>query len=152
MVNIKYIEQFKNTDFMIDLIEIFFIILFTFYTFIKIANINKITVKDFFIIALSNIFLAIITRIIQLEIFTYLSWVIVICLISVVNCINFKKEITYTILVTILSLSISYVIYTVSVMISFFPIKLFGIDFGTDFIRGFLRYDVPSFDISGEEV
>lgn len=128
MVNIKYIEQFKNTDFMIDLIEIFFIILFTFYTFIKIANINKITVKDFFIIALSNIFLAIITRIIQLEIFTYLSWVIVICLISVVNCINFKKEITYTILVTILSLSISYVIYTVSVMISFFPIKLFGIE------------------------
>ena len=128
MVNINYILYFKNPDVIIQIIKMFCIILCTYYSFIKVTDYrNKTNIKAIICI-ISSIIIAVTIKIVQFDIFVYLSWIVIIFLVSLINYLCFNRDIIYVILVTIISLSISYVGYAMSVMIAFFPIKLLNIE------------------------
>lgn len=109
------------------MIEMFFVIIMTYYAYIKITDIKRIKIKDYVVIIITTIPLSIIANIIKLEILSYLRWTIIILVISIINYSISKKDLINTIISSVISLSISYGLYVLAVMISFFPIVLINI-------------------------
>ena len=126
MNSVEFIENIKDVNFRIKVIELCIIILFSFFIFGKINN-EKINQRNRVIILFIVPIIAIVTRFIRFNIRVYLSWIVAVFLLIIVNKIIFKKEIEYTILTTIISLSISYILYVFSVMLAFFPNIIFNI-------------------------
>lgn len=112
-----------------DIIKIFYIIVFTHYMDFKLVNKNfKKGIKNISIIILS-IFINIITyRVMRNELGFSYSIILMILLIS----ITFKKisryRFAYSLLVTVISLTINYIVFSVSVIIAFIPMILFNIE------------------------
>ena len=59
---------------------------------------------------------------------SYYSWLFIAISVILEKFIVFKKELNYTILITIISISISYVIYMISVMVCFIPTAILKIE------------------------
>lgn len=122
-----YIDILKDISSIIKMIEMFFVIIMTYYAYIKITDIKRIKIKDYVVIIITTIPLSIIANIIKLEILSYLRWTIIILVISIINYSISKKDLINTIISSVISLSISYGLYVLAVMISFFPIVLINI-------------------------
>lgn len=121
MNSLEFVRSLGQLDTVIRLIETSFIILYTYIMFIKVSNIKPINSKNIIVILLSIPVISIITIKLKDEVDLYHSSLAMIILITITNLINFKKNIGYSILVTILSLSFNYLLYYISLTITFIP-------------------------------
>lgn len=115
----------KNVE---DIIKIFYIIVFTHYMNFKLINKKlEINVKNILIIVLSIFVNIIIYKIMRNALGLSFSIIFIILLIS----ISFKKiskyRFPYSLLVTVISLTINYIIFSLSVIVAFIPIILLNI-------------------------
>ena len=121
MNNLEFMWNLKNVDFFIKIIESIFIIFFTFFYYIKIINAGIIRKKDIVIIIICSSAIAFIFRLIGYFIDVYLSWLLLILLITMVNNLKYHQELSYCFIITTISLGINYAIYMIALSLSFFP-------------------------------
>ena len=115
MVNLKdiniYVEFIKNSV----------IILFTFYLFNRIMNIKNTNNKNILIITISILIISFIAIYEKYKKDYYLEVLLLIVLISLTNIIIYRKEPIHSLIVTMISYSINYIIYMFSITIAFIP-------------------------------
>jgi len=121
MSGLEFIKSLEDVDKVIKIIELCFIIFFSYYSFKKILNIEKNIIKNKIFIVFSIPIIAIITRKVEYEIDYYYSWTLLILSMATINELIYKKDIIITLLITIISICINYVIYIISVTIAFIP-------------------------------
>ena len=117
---LEYIKQIEDINLMIEIVKLTFIILLTLYTFQKIINEDSIKVKYLIVMIISSLIIAIISIYMEHNLGFYYSSVVLILFITIINKINFHKDNIYTVLLTIVSLGVNYIIYGVSIAIAFF--------------------------------
>lgn len=127
-LNISYfLTDLEDISTIIYILKIFFISICTYYTFFKVLNSKNYVNFKIPIVLFITSFISIICGIIKT---TYGSFSVIICLIvllSILYATITKNKFGYTLLITIISLSINYVIFFISVTISFIPNVLFEI-------------------------
>ena len=117
---LEYIKQIEDINLMIEIVKLTFIILLTLYTFQKIINEDSIKVKYLIVMIISSLIIAIISIYMEHNLGFYYSSVVLILFITIINKIYFHKDNIYTVLLTIVSLGVNYIIYGVSIAIAFF--------------------------------
>ena len=114
MVNLNELED------VIDTIRIIVIIVYTFYVAFKVIN-QKISKKKMILLCILTIPLVAICKIIK-DMYGYGYCIIyMIFLISLIISKLNKNNMSNSILISIMSLSINYIIYFISIAISFIP-------------------------------
>lgn len=124
----KLTDVNNGVDYVIEIIKLSFIILLTLYIFAKITNIKKLKIRKIISTVLCIPITAILAIIIQHKADIYFRWIVLILMLSLINHINFRRNIMYDFSLTIISLSIGYALYMMAVAISFFPIAILKID------------------------
>ena len=120
-----------------SVIEMFFIIIFSYYTFMRVINIKNIKIKNILISLISGLLISIITIKIKYDIDAYYSLLFLVFITGFINFVNYKNDFIYSFLMTIISLCISYIFYIISVFLAFIPKKIFEVQneyIGTIFI------------------
>ena len=121
MDNIEYVNNLSALNSIVKISELISIIICTFYTYVKISNIEKLKIRDKIVIIVSSIIIAILIYYVEKITNVYYGWFILIILVFLINKTIFKENIFYSTLATIISLSISYVLYVISIILAFFP-------------------------------
>ena len=118
----------NNEEVMFDLIRIFFMSFYTYLLNLKIIDYNYKSVKNIIKIILESLFVAFACEYSGrlLGIPYIVIWNAL--MISIIFMIDTKNDIGYSILVTTVSLSINYVIYTVSLVTIFILNKFIDVD------------------------
>ena len=127
MKNLEFMWSLKEIDLNVELIKLSFIIMMTYYAFCKITNIKKQNKWSICIIILTCPLIALISVLSKYKVDLYYSLTLRIVLVILINILLFKKEILYTIIITIISYCINYTIYLLVVIIAFLPNALFMI-------------------------
>ena len=117
---VKFMNSLGNIDKQVKIIELCFIIAFSYYTFIKIYNIENRTNRILFII-LSIPIIAILTRKIEYEINSYYSWTFLLLSMTLINVIIYRKKVSTCLIGTTISICINYIFYIISVVVSYVP-------------------------------
>lgn len=117
-------------NYIIDILKIFFINLGTLYISIKLINKAKIIQINKFII---NIFILLLYSIICKFIKEYIGFsygiVAQSLMMAVLLSLNIKKDLFFSILSILISLSINYIIFFISIDISYIPNVIFNIQY-----------------------
>lgn len=124
----NFMEQLKDVSILTKTVSVFFVILGTYYIFIKISDLNNIKILYKFFIFISIPIISIIVILVQKMIDLYYGYILLLFLIILVNAIYSKLNITNNIIITIISLSLNLMIYIVAIMLSFFPKVIFQIN------------------------
>lgn len=101
------------------MIKIFFINICTYYTFLKIINVKNIFNKKLLIVTLISIVIVITVGFIKSKTNSFMSTICLVILSGLVYSKLHKFNIGYTILIDTISLSINYVLFFISLMITF---------------------------------
>ena len=121
--------ELLTEEIIVDLVRTYFISICTYYTNLKITN-KKEKLKNIEKIILILV-IAIITLICEtIKVIYGFSYTIVceIALIGVYFAINAKSDFTHSVLVTMISLSINYVVFSISIFVNFLINKIIGIN------------------------
>ena len=117
--NFATIYELNNIETTLSILRVIFITLFSYYTNFKIINYTDRTkLKNIFYIIAIIIF-AIICSLLKYETNSLISTICLILITSLIFSINTKNSIWNSILVTVLSISINYILFLISVMINF---------------------------------
>ena len=112
----------------VDIIKIFCLCIFTYYMNFKIINKKiRITVKNTLIVVIDMIVISMICRFIKITVGFSYNIIFMALLISIIFKLFTKQRFAYSLLVTVISLSINYSIFSLSVIISVVPTILFSI-------------------------
>ena len=128
MSNIEFVQELKDVNIILKIIQLCFIILFSNYLFIKIMNIKNISIANIIFNLLIAPIISVVLRILEHEIDSYFSIFTLILIVGLINELYYKKEIIFNLLITMICLSINYVVYIISLMISFIPCSIFKIN------------------------
>ena len=123
----QFIAELSNLNIINYTIKGYFILVFTYYTFIKIINIKGIKKGKTLLSIILIIFIAIISSILNEKYNIYYCIISQVCFMIILNKINFKKDLLYTTSITIISLSISYILLAIAIAVSFIPNVFLGI-------------------------
>jgi len=104
--------------------KIFFMTLYTYYTFLKITNTNTISKFKLFILVINNLLLAFLFTFIRYKFDGFASIIFLIFSSSILYSIITNNKIGYSILITTISLSINYFLFFIATVLYFF-INLF---------------------------
>lgn len=129
-----FFEQTESVNTIISIIEIFFIILYTYYTFKKIID-EKINYKKHILSIMLSILIAILGQNIRERVDLYHSNIFMVTCIILSNVIYYKKDVFYTSSISLISYGINYAVYTISGIIAFIPNAFFKIR--SDYIGAF---------------
>lgn len=111
-----------------DIIKTFYICILTYYTNFKVINKEiKNSWKNNFIVFISMIIIVVICRFIKNILGFSYNIIFMILLINVVFVLLNKQRFAYSLLVTVISLSINYSIFSISVILTFVPIMLLNL-------------------------
>ena len=111
-----------------DIIKIFFITIFTCYMNFKLANMKlKIEMKNICVIAIGTCANILIYRFIENTLGVSYGIIFMILLISIVFKKMSQNRFTYSLLTTVVSITINYIMFSLSVIITVVPIILFNI-------------------------
>ena len=125
-----FIMELALTDMtnIVDIIKIFYICIFTFYINLKLIN-RKLERKfeNYLIIIVSMIVISIICRYVKIQLGFAYYIIFIILLISVIFKEILKQRFAYSLLVTVVSLSINYIIFSLSVIATLIPTVTFSI-------------------------
>ena len=112
----------------VDIIKIFCLCIFTYYINFRIINKKPdYTFKKYIITIIGMIISSIICRIIKNILGFSYNVIFMIFLVSAIFTISSKQRFGYSLLITLISLSINYSIFSLSVLISIIPMALFNI-------------------------
>ena len=116
----EFFMEFKNDDYIVDIIKIFFICLGSFYLNVKIINESpKIKIKEVIILAISFILISILNKILK-EAYGYIySIIITILIIALIFKKMTQNNFTYSMLITTISISITYILLSISIFVDF---------------------------------
>ena len=121
MNNFKYIISLGDIDILIYIIKNFIVYIGTYLLFLHILNIRPLLGKKIIVISPLIIILSIIGGFFSYNIDNFSSFLLVFFFLCLINSIFTKTTFGYTVLVTIISLGINYIIAFVSTIISFIP-------------------------------
>ena len=111
------IMQFGMSN-IVDIIKIFYICIFTYYINFKLINKNfKMALKDCLIIIIGMIVISIICRVVKNILGFSYNIIFMTLLISLAFKVTTKYRFAYSLLVTIISLSINYIIFSISIFV-----------------------------------
>ena len=112
----------------VDIIKIFCLCIFTYHINFKLINKRvEYSFKKFLIVIIGIIIISIICRIIKITLGLLFNIIFMTLLISIMFKLYSKQRFAYSLLVTVISLSINYSIFSLSVCISVIPTILFNI-------------------------
>ena len=111
----------NNITIYIYIVKIFFISICTYYTFTKIINMKPFFNAKLFVICVLSILISVICGVFKYELGTLVSFLLLILCLSIIYWISIKSTLIYSIIFTIISLSINYIIFFIALTISFFP-------------------------------
>ena len=134
MSNLDFIKQLDELNFFTDVLKQTFIIIFSYYIYLRITNISKKSLKIFFLLPISAVIISILTNIIEYNIDSYCSMSLMVLLMTFNNKFCFRSNIEYTILLTIISFCFSYIIYIMSVMVAFLPVTIIQLNDNVNFV------------------
>ena len=116
---IMEIEDIKN---IVDIIKIFYICLFTFYINFKLINQTiKINLRKGIIVIMDIIIISLICRFIKITLGFSYNLIFMVLLISIMFKFFAHQRFAYSLLITVISISINYIIFSLSVIISLIP-------------------------------
>ena len=116
---IMEIEDIKN---IVDIIKIFYICIFTFYMNFKLINQKiKINLKRCVVTVILITIISLICRFIKITLGFLYNLIFMILLISIMFKIFTHHRFAYSLLITVVSISINYIIFSLSVIISLIP-------------------------------
>ena len=116
---IMEIGDIKN---IVDIIKLFYICVFTYYTNFKLINKKiKITLKNLIVVIISMLGIAVICKCIKNLLGYSYNIISMILLISIIFKLLANYRFAYSLFVTVISLSINYSIFSISVLVSFIP-------------------------------
>ena len=103
----------------IDIVKIFFIQIFTYKLSIKFINIRKISTLKKIVIQILILFFAVMLEEIKIcfGFFNYLLYMLV--FISLLHAFSTRSEIIYSIVISLISLSLNYLLFIISIIISY---------------------------------
>ena len=136
MLNINFILNKNDLDIITYILKIFFLGLCTYYIFLRIGNVKKVSSYSTIIVVIYTIITAIISSLIKYTTDSIISTICLILLLSILYTIITKNTIGFSILTTTFALSINYTLFFIAIIISFMPNKSFTID--NDLISLFL--------------
>lgn len=125
----------ENIEMEIDMLKILFIGICTFYTFIKITNTSKNSKRKLIMANLLIVIISILLTFIKYNSNSN-SFFTIICMILLLSWVNSsfsKSNIGYSIFVTIISLSVNYILFFIAIFIVFLVNLLLQIN--NDFIN-----------------
>ena len=122
-----FYEQTETVNTIISIIELFFLILLTCYTYVKLSSIKGISKKNILISIVTSIVIAILGQLIREKVDLYNSIVFITMSIFIGNIINYRQNVIPTISISVLSYSINQALYTFSGVIAFIPNAIFRI-------------------------
>lgn len=117
----------EHVEFNVYVIRTFFLVLFTYYTYLKITNSKIIGKKNHIIVNLFIITIAISVTIITLNINDVTGNVLLVLLLSIVELLTTKNNFGYAILTTIISLSFNYMLFFIVLILSYIINKVYVI-------------------------
>ena len=116
------IFQKESIQNIVDLMKIFFICFYTYYTNLRITN------KRISIIKITYIFIiAIIAKILEKSIGNVYAIISMVILISIICNIKESNNFPQQLLITNISLSINYILFFLSILLTFIPVILINI-------------------------
>ena len=104
----------ENIEMEIDMLKILFIGICTFYTFIKITNTSKNSKRKLIMANLLIVIISILLTFIKYNSNSFFTIICMILLLSWVNSSFSKSNIGYSIFVTIISLSVNYILFFIT--------------------------------------
>ena len=112
----------------VDIIKIFYLSIFTYYVNFKLINKKtQITLKNCVKIILSMIVISVICRFIKnLLGFSY-NIIFMVLLITIIFKVSIKERFAYSLLITMISLSINYIIFSISAFIAYNLVLIFNV-------------------------
>ena len=119
-INIDYMQE--QIDLSIDIAKFVFIMMCTFYTNFKLTN-KKIQFN--FRILLYNVIISVVSGILRYKI-SYIECIV--CSVVIVSFIFSTDNIRQGMISTLISLSINFIIFTISIIINYFTNLIFGIN------------------------
>ena len=129
MSNLDFMLNLEDISISVELIKTSAIILFSFFLYAKFLNLKDFKFKSIIIAIISVPIISIIVTKEKYKTDSYQGIFLLIFLCSILNIIIYKRDIINSILVTIISLSINYMIFVISITIAFFrrpPLLLSG--------------------------
>lgn len=126
MWNLTEVEKIENVR--IEIIKIIFICFITLYLFAKITDLKYASFKKVILTFLCIPLISVFAIIIRGKTDIFFSWLVIILFISLLSFIKSKNNYLYSLSLTIISFSISYVLYIIAVAIAFVPIAILKIE------------------------
>lgn len=121
MSNLEFMWNLENINKVVEFIKLNCIILISLYIFVKVSGTKKLKITNIISLLLISPVIVLTKTLIEYNIDSYLSWIVTLALISFVNKINMKNDIFYTISISIISFSLSYIMYIISISLIFIP-------------------------------
>ena len=119
---------FTNMTNIVDIIKIFYLCIFTYYINFKLINKKvKMTLKKVLIILFCMIFISVICRFIKNVLGFSYNIIFMVLLINILFKISTKERFTYSLLITIISLSINYIIFLISAFVAYNFVLIFNV-------------------------
>jgi len=116
--NINILINLPYLDFIVNTLKILYLNIFTFYTFLRVLNKNFSSSK-FIFTCIITVFISIFTGILEYKLDSLTSMLCLIFLLTILYSIITKTKFGHSILVTIISLSINYILFFIAITISF---------------------------------
>lgn len=123
----NYVDNLKEIEFIVDTIKMFFITCYTYYIALKIIN-KKVFTKNTIYVVILSIIVAILGKCIK-NLYGYFYSILCLDLLIVIIFSKMTKNtISYSMLIITISLSINYVLFLISVLLSFIPSVILNVD------------------------
>ena len=117
----------KNVEIVNHIIKIFVITIFTFYTALKITNVESLSRITKLKISIQILVIAIICGFLRYISKPINSTICLVFLITIIYCRNIKKNITCSIISILISLSINYCCYFLAIIFAYYPNVIFNV-------------------------
>lgn len=128
--------NFSNIEIITYIIKTLFISLFTYYAFLRILNIRNFFNNKFIIIFFSSFVISILCGILKFTFDSFSSIVCFIFLLSVLYSLISRNKLSFSALITMISLSINYILFMISITLNFILNTLYAIN--NDYINLFI--------------
>lgn len=144
MSNLEFINNLglEYIDLNIYIIKLFFISIYTYYTFLKVLNFKEIFNKKLIFVLIFTMLTTIICGILKYKLNSFTNIILLLFLLSSLYAIITKNKLGFSILITITSLSINYILFFITILFSFIPTIIFNIS--NDYISLFLMILIHS--------
>lgn len=119
MFYMSIINETNIMNFFVYLTKLFFISIFTFYSYLKIENSKNLNISKIFIAYILYLFTCIFCTIIKEFINSYASFIVLFLLISIINSNITKNTIGYSIILTLISFSMNCIFFFISLLVAF---------------------------------